>query len=129
LEAGTLEERAQDESQATMAPRFRPEEEWVDWTADAERVWHQIRALAPEPGARTRFRGRTLKILRARPVAGRGEPGTVVSVSDQGVVVAAGGGAIVLLEVIPEGKRRMLAVDFARGARPERGERLLGPEG
>jgi methionyl-tRNA formyltransferase len=129
LEAGTLEERAQDESQATMAPRFRTEEEWVDWTADAEGVWRQIRALAPEPGARTRFRGRTLKLLRARPVAGRGEPGTMVSESGQDIAVAAGSGAILLLEVIPEGKRRMPAADFARGARPKRGERLLGPEG
>jgi methionyl-tRNA formyltransferase len=129
LATGTVTERPQDEPRATMAPRFRPEEEWIDWNAPAERAWRQIRALAPEPGARTRFRGRTLKVHRAVPVEGRGDPGTVVSVSPRGIGVAAATGALLLLEVTPEGKRRMSAADFALGARPQPGERFLPPEG
>jgi methionyl-tRNA formyltransferase len=129
LAAGALEEQPQDEPLATPAPRFRPQEEWIDWTASAERVGRQIRALAPEPGARTRYRGRTVKVLGARPIDGRGDPGTVMSVSGEGIAVAAGSGAVLLLNVIPEGKRRMPAADFARGAHPEAGERFQGPEG
>ena len=129
LAAGGLPEHPQDDSQATMAPRFRPEEEWIDWTAGPDRVWRQVRALAPQPGARALFRGRTLKIMRVTPAQGEGVPGAVLSVGQEGVVVAAGEGSVLLVEVTPEGKRRMPAADFARGAHPEVGERLLGPEG
>jgi methionyl-tRNA formyltransferase len=52
-----------------------------------------------------------------------------MSVSGEGIAVAAGSGAVLLLDVLPEGKRRMRAADFARGARPEPGDRFLGPEG
>jgi methionyl-tRNA formyltransferase len=129
LAAGGLPEHPQDDSGATMAPRFRPEEEWIDWTTGAERVWRHVRALAPQPGARALFRGRTLKIMRATVSEGGGVPGAVLSVGPEGIVVAAGEGSVLLLEVTPEGKRRMPAAGFARGARPELGERLVGPEG
>jgi methionyl-tRNA formyltransferase len=129
LERGDLEERAQNELLATYAPRFTLEEEWIDWSEDAEKVWRRVRALAPDPGARTRFRGRTLKVLRARPAEGTGQPGAVLEVSRKGPVVAAGTGALILEEVVPEGRRRMLGADWARGARPEPGERVEGREG
>ena len=125
LAAGTIEELPQDESAATMAPRFGPEEEWLDWTEDADRLWRRIRALAPEPGARTRFRGRVLKVLRATATDGAGRPGEVLE-ARHGLSVAAGRGAVVLDEVLPEGRRRMSGPDFARGQRIEPGEVLEG---
>jgi methionyl-tRNA formyltransferase len=129
LEAGDLEERPQGDELATLARRFSPEEEWIDWSEDAERVWRRVRALAPEPGARAGFRGRTLKVLRARPVPGDGQPGALIELTPHGPVVAAGAGGVLLEEVVPEGRRRMPAADWARGARPELGERLEPPEG
>jgi methionyl-tRNA formyltransferase len=76
----------------------------------------------------TVFRGRPLKVHRsqvgsresdAKPV----EPGTIVS-AENGLLVAAGSGSLLLVEVSPQGKRRMSAAAFARGARPEPGERM-----
>jgi methionyl-tRNA formyltransferase len=124
LEAGILREMPQDESMATMAHKVRPEEEWIDWTDDAGRVVRLVRALSPEPGARTLFRGRDLKVLRARGLGNAGEPGSIVEATKQRLVVAAGKGAVVLDEVIPEGRRRMSGADFALGLRPELGERV-----
>ena len=124
LEAGAIEERLQDESRATLAPKLRPQEEWIDWTEDAEGVTRRVRALAPEPGARTTFRGALLKVLRARPVDGVGGPGEVVASTKQGVAVATGKGAVTLEVVVPEGRPRMRGEDWARGRRPEVGERL-----
>jgi methionyl-tRNA formyltransferase len=126
LGAGDLTEQPQDERRASMAPRFAPEEEWIDWTAGKEEVWRRIRALAPDPGARTGFRGRTLKVLAADPTAGHGEPGTILA--DDAPVVATGEGAITLRVVVPEGRRRMPAADWARGARPQVGEVLSPPD-
>jgi methionyl-tRNA formyltransferase len=53
----------------------------------------------------------------------RGEPGTVLAVSDQ-LVVAAGDGSVALGEVQPAGKTRLSAADWIRGRGISVGERL-----
>jgi len=124
LEDGDLQERPQDDAAATLAPKLRSEEEWLDWSEDARRVGLRVRALAPDPGARTRFRDRILKVLKARASQGDGEPGTIVAVSKDALGVAAATGVVYLEEVLPEGRRRMSGSEFIRGYRPEVGERL-----
>lgn len=124
LESGELQEGDQDHDEATMAPKLKAEDEWIDWTRPVEQVWRQVRALAPDPGAKTRLRDRVLKIVRAEPVEGSGEPGAVVEASKDRLAVAAADGALALEEVIPEGRKRMSGVDFARGQRPTIGERF-----
>jgi methionyl-tRNA formyltransferase len=126
LEAGSIEERPQDESIATMAPKLRRDEEWIDWSEDAEAVIRRIRALAPEPGARTRDGTSTLKVIRATLADGEGEPGEVVASTKRSVAVAAGTGAVMLEEVVPEGRRRMRGEEWARGRQPRVGERIGG---
>jgi methionyl-tRNA formyltransferase len=124
LAAGDLEDRPQDHARATAAPKLSPQEEWMDWSADAEEVLRRIRALAPEPGARTRFRGSLLKVLRAGATDGSGDAGAILEASKDRLVVAAGRGALGLEEVIPEGRGRMTGAEFARGRRPQTGERF-----
>jgi methionyl-tRNA formyltransferase len=135
LDAGAAGERPQDESRATYAPKLRPEERVIAWGSEARRVVGLVRALAPRPGATTTFRGRVLKILRAsaRSNLEQGRPGrepptasgSVVAASEDGIAVAAADGVVALEEVAPEGRRRMLGEEFARGYRPEIGE-ILG---
>jgi methionyl-tRNA formyltransferase len=103
------------EGEPTYAEKLEPEEHHIDWdrpAADAHRV---IRV----GDAWTTFRGKRLKVLRAR-IAGNGlEPGAL-----DGLRVGAGGGALELVQVQPEGKAPMAADDWRRGARPGPGERL-----
>lgn len=124
LAEGDLAARPQDHELATLAPKLGPDEEWIDWTEDAAGVRRRVRALAPDPGARSRFRGRILKVLRVGEVAESGEPGTLLEPVEGQPVVAARSGAVVLERVIPEGRNPMSGADFARGYRPEPGERL-----
>jgi methionyl-tRNA formyltransferase len=126
LEAGSIEERPQDDSIATMAPKLRPDEEWIDWSEEARAVVRRIRALSPEPGARTRDGDSVLKILRATPTEGEGKPGDVVGSTKRSVAVAAGTGAVILAEVVPEGRRRMRGEEWARGRRLRVGDHLGG---
>jgi methionyl-tRNA formyltransferase len=124
LETGTVVPQAQDHDRATLAPKLRPEEEWIDWSEHADAVHRRVRALSPDPGARTRFRGKVLKVLGVTVTEASGEPGGVLEPAGDMPVVATGSGAVVLELVIPEGRRPMSGADFARGYRPALGERM-----
>ncbi|EKP93739.1 methionyl-tRNA formyltransferase [Thermaerobacter subterraneus] len=65
---GKAPRQPQDGARATMAPKLRPEDEWVNWADDATRVARRIRALDPRPGARTTWRGQVLKLFGAGTV-------------------------------------------------------------
>jgi len=125
LAEGTVERVPQGGRRATIAPKLTPEDRLLRWSEDAASLERQVRALAPEPGALTAFRGRSLKVHRAaaRSDDVRADPGAILS-SDDGLLVATADGELLLLEVSPEGKRRMAAAAFARGARPTPGERM-----
>jgi methionyl-tRNA formyltransferase len=88
-------------------------------------VLGRIRAFAPSPGADTLRDGRRLKILAATlaPVTSA-EPGTVIALEPDGFDVAVAGGAVRVLEVASEGRARMDAASWVRGAHLEPGERL-----
>lgn len=128
---GDLQEREQDHSAATYAPRLTRDDAHVDWSEPAGDVANRIRGLDAVPGAWTLLNGDAeLKVYRPRPVewSGDAEPGTVVEVSpshaEEGLVVACGEGAVQVREVKPAGKRRMTAADWLRGRGAEEGDRL-----
>jgi methionyl-tRNA formyltransferase len=127
LASDGLPERPQDDRRATLAPKLGPDERALRWTEPAPALVRRIRALSPEPGATTTFRGQPLKVLAAaagHDGAAQGEPGAIVTVDGRGVAVATGEGALWLLEVAPAGRRRMPATDWANGARFADDERI-----
>ena len=99
----------------------------IDWTLGVEMVWARQRAVTPWPGAVTGHRGRSLRVLRSRPIhdlAGSAPAGAVLGVEEDGVAVACGRGALLLERVKPEGRSEMSGPDWARGARIGADERL-----
>jgi methionyl-tRNA formyltransferase len=112
---------AQDESKATYAAKLDRESGRIDWSQDCWYLDRLIRAMNPWPGAFTLARTtgnvvKKLKIHRALPLHRlSGEIGVVHAIGNRGVLVACGQGALLLLEVQLEGKRRMSAVEFVRG--------------
>jgi methionyl-tRNA formyltransferase len=127
LPTGGVPARPQDDRLATVAPRLGPDDRVLRWSEPAEQVVRRVRALAPEPGASTTFRGEPLKILTAavdRDHPGAEPAGALVSADDRGVLVASGSGGVRLVEVAPAGRRRMPAAAWARGARFGADERL-----
>jgi methionyl-tRNA formyltransferase len=125
---GGLPERRQDDRKATRAARFASEERRIDWREPAEGIVRLVRALSPDPGATTLFRGDPLKVLAAGVahdlVENDPDPGTVLASDDRGVLVAAGLGAVWLRDVVASGRTRMPAADWGRGARFSPDERL-----
>jgi methionyl-tRNA formyltransferase len=99
----------------------------VDFGADAVTVWNRQRAVTPWPGATTGFGGRRVMILEARPrdlLPAETEPGTVLEIGARAVRVACGKGSLELVRVKPDGRGSMMAVDWARGVRVARGDRM-----
>lgn len=116
--------RPQSATEATSAPKLRPEDRVLDWSHGAGALVRRIKACAPDPAARTTFRGRPLNVISAEVVPASASPGSVVSVDERGVVVAAGRAGVLLLAVAPAGRRHMAARDWANGAHFEPDERL-----
>ncbi len=109
------------EGPASYAAKIGPEDLRLDWEQAAAVLDRVVRV----GGAWTTFRGRRLKVHRARPApeAVDGGPGTLV-----GDRVACGDGSLQLLEVQPEGRARSPHDQWVHGARPEPGERLGAEE-
>lgn len=111
--------RAQDADGVTLAPRLRPDDGLVPWTADAVEVARTIRAVTPRPGARTVARGGTLKVAGAAasgtdaPLGA--SPGEVLGTDDTAILVACGTGAVRIDRVQPAGRRWVAAADAVRG--------------
>jgi methionyl-tRNA formyltransferase len=124
LAAGTVVPEKQDDSQATLAPLLKKEDGAIDWTAPALAVHNLVRGLQPWPGAQTSFRGTALHLwkTRTRGAPASQAPGRFVSLKP--VVVACGEGALELLEVQLEGRKRIKAADFANGQRLTENDRL-----
>ncbi len=117
LKAGTLRPRPQPTSGITLAPRIEPEHCRIDWQRPALELERQVRALAPAPSAFTLLGGKRLKVHRAALTNGSGPPGRVLEAGAGGLVVAAGSGALRLLELQLEGRRRLPAAEFLAGHR------------
>ena len=119
FEQGTIVRIPQDHTLATLAPKLTAEEEQIDWRKSSEVLHNQIRALSPTPGASCQILigndKKRLKIKRSEVVDKTGNPGAILNFGKEGFVVACGEGALRLLEVQLEGKKKMSAGDFIRG--------------
>jgi methionyl-tRNA formyltransferase len=131
LDAGVIAEEEQDESKATFAPRLTRDTVRVDWRDNALAVGRHIRAMDAMPGAWTEHRGEALKVFRPHPLPDHvhdAEPGAVLQVSGsdaaEGMCIACGTGAVLVREVKPAGRRRMVTAEWVRGRGIETGERL-----
>ncbi len=125
LEAGTLNPIEQDPARASPAPKIKPEEGAIDWSRPAVEIANLVRALDPNPGAYSTFRGKRIKLWRARATDGResaAEPGAVVDAGKERLVVATGDGLLEVQDLQQEGAKRLEASAFVRGHRPRAGE-------
>ena len=108
---------AQDESRATYESWCRAGDVEIDWSKPADEVYALIRGANPQPGAWTKHDGKTLQIFDCHRVAsGDGAPGEVVAIGEDGITVAAGGGALNLQRLRPEGDKKLKAAEFVSGS-------------
>lgn len=123
----------------STAPRLCKQDGQVDWTGSAAILHNRIRGLNPYPMAYTRWRDRTVRIIRTQVLeaspASSGQPGEIVTADKvNGLVIQTGKGCLSVLELQPEGRKQLSTRDFIQGYRPVPGDRFalpgqLHPEG
>ncbi len=135
LAQGNCPRRAQEARGVTLAPSLAPDAGLLAWSRPARELHNLVRGVTPRPGAYTFWQGKRLKVWLTAPAVSEiegesqqtTEAGVVQNVSAQGIMVATGSGALRLVDVQPEGRTRMAAAEWARGARVKAGERMGVP--
>ncbi len=124
LQAGQLQPRPQDHSKATLAPVLKKEDGRIDFHRTAHEIYNRLRGFQPWPGAFTAFRGKNLQVWAAKPSQSETAPRELVVQGERLLVGSGEDTALELLELQPEGKKRMPARDFVHGYHPATGEKL-----
>lgn len=116
----------QDARLATLAPRLKKEDGWLQLHEPARALVNRVRGCNPWPGAAVMTPAGRLLIWRteAVPSATGAAPGTLERAESGALAIATGGGALLPLEVQPDNRRAMPWADFLRGARLGPGAQL-----
>ena len=124
LENGSLTPIKQGESPTAYAKMLTKAMGLIDFTKPAKELDCFVRGMDPWPSAYTLLSGKTLKLWKVRAVEGGGKAGSVIEIGKESFTIACGEGAIEVLEVQLEGKKRMSAGDFLKGSTLNIGQEL-----
>jgi len=119
LAEGTLNELAQDDSEATYAPKIEKSDGLVDWSRPARDIHNQIRGLYPWPHAYADLDGERTILLQSAIEDGHSvpsvPPGTVLEARGDRLTVSSGLGVLRLITLQREGRRPVSAREFLAG--------------
>jgi methionyl-tRNA formyltransferase len=132
LAAGSIHSRPQDHSLATLAPLLTRDDGRMDFSArTASELFNRWRGFQPWPGAFTLLGGKKLIVHRLRVPDASGIAGPAAAVAGEIridrhriFVACASGTWLELLDLQLEGKKRLSASEFLRGAGLSSGARL-----
>ena len=128
IESGKVKYIKQEEKKATYAAILKKEDGIIDWKKTADEVLNKVRALNPWPGAYTYYKGKTLKIISAEEfdMGGAqciaGQISTIIK--NEGFIVGACNGLLLIKKVQPESGKEMSAYQFALGHKLSAGDIL-----
>ena len=118
LEAGDCPRQKQNEAESSYFPMLKKEMGEIDWRMTAREIVLLVRGLTPGPGTCFAWgNGETVKVWKAEEAENPGlEPGQIVAAdARQGLIIAAGEGAVRVIELQAPGGKRMNAKDYLRG--------------
>lgn len=124
VKAGTVLKHDQRLDAGSYESWFRKDDARIDWERSVAEVYNVIRAANPAPGAWTTLNGQEVQVYDSARVDGKGTPGEVVAVSDDGVIVQGNGGRILLRRVRPAGAGKQSAREWASSVGLTAGQKL-----
>ena len=118
IKSGDLNFIPQNDNEATYAKKISKKESKINWHEDASDIIAKINALNPSPGPWFDLLGSRIKIIRAKEINIKGQPGEIMS---ENFSIACFKNAIQILELQKEGKKKITVQEFLRGNKLEVG--------
>ena len=119
---GTADRKRQDEDEVTYAYNIKREEEYLNFSKTSRELFNQIRGLNPFPGSSCVIGEKEFKVYMARIEkidTSDKQAGEVLHIYKDGIGIATSDYEIVLTDIKPNGKKRMLASSFINGIKKE----------
>ncbi len=117
MENGTITPVKQQEADASYAPMLDKSTGYIDFSDEAHRILRRIRGVTPWPSALVLYEGKRMKIYDATVVkqSSKSSPGTILTVSREGILVACGQDCLLITEIQMEGSKRMCVSEYLLG--------------
>ncbi len=124
LEKGTAVRTPQNHNEHTYAPMIHKEDCKIDFkNKTAREVFNFVRGLSPFPTAYTVINGKNYKVYSCKVAKESGTSGEVICADPKkGFIIACKEGAIEILEILPQGKKKMDAKSFLLGRAVKEGD-------
>jgi len=121
-----LKTTPQDHTKATFSHKISKEDLILDWNNTAQNIYNKVRGLAESPGLTASFREKRIKMIEASVLSKNSDeqPGTILKVSKDGIIVTTKDKNILLTKLQPAGKKIMTSHAFSLGARIDVKERF-----
>jgi len=113
--------KPQNEEEASYAEKITKEDLKVDFNNGTIKVHNKIRAYDPYPGVRSLYEGEEVKIFGSNfstdllTIENEEEPGTIIYIEKDGILVKCRDGAIKVKEIQFPGKKRITTIDALNG--------------
>lgn len=118
---GTNKRIKQNEEEVSLARIIKKEDEIIDFSKSAIEVYNKIRGLNPFPSAYGLLDGKRIKIFKAVVEKNNSDEefGKIIRVEKNEMIVKCGKDSIKILELQPEGKKKMDIKEFLNGVKKE----------
>ncbi len=105
----------QDELKISFAPKITKDICRINWNKSADEINNLIRGLSPYPGAFFEYKGKNYKLFKALPDLSKQDTAGNIVQSKNELKIGCGKGILSILEIQPEGRKRMKINEFLRG--------------
>jgi methionyl-tRNA formyltransferase len=127
VRAGVKLKHAQNLADGSYESWFKKDIAELDWSKPAADLYNIIRAANPAPGAWGTIKGNKVDVFDSAKVEGSGAPGAILSIDDQGMTIAASGGAILAKRVRGADGKKVAAAEWAKAAGVKAGDTFDKP--
>lgn len=115
IDYGNVFVHEQEAEMITPAPKITKEICRIDWNKSAAEIYNLVRGLSPAPGAHFTYKGKIYKVFKTKINETEKLDTGGIKETKHEIFVGTGNGTIQLIELQPEGGKRMKADEFLRG--------------
>ena len=113
VKSGIILKYKQDLSMGSYESWFTKELAQIDWDNSVDEIYNRIRAVDPAPGAWSSIKSHSIDFYSATKDSETGKPGSILSISSDGILVAAQNGSILAQKLRLKGDKKKTSLELA----------------